>query len=359
MKTINGVSPAVSATWIWITLIVFVLVYVVFAVVDGVLMIRYGAQEPGARAKMTRGGADRRRRRAGGRRAPGPDLLGGRRGLADLWFIIIAFFWTGFFILEGFDLGVGVLHSVVGKTDLERRVAINSIGPFWDGNEVWLIVAGAGIFAAFPGLVRHHVLRPVPGAHAGDPGAHRPGRVLRVPGQVDDPPVAGRLDWTSPSAASCSRCCSASALGDLLAGLPINSERRLHRLLLRPAHRLRRVGRRDPAGLAAARRHVPQPQDHGRGAGRARGSPDRSPGSRCPPCSASPSGPTSDPAVAYLPGPPFEVSAFLLVVAAASGMSDHAGWGFTATTAAIAATSAIFVPSTRTSWSRAPTAPTT
>jgi cytochrome d ubiquinol oxidase subunit II len=71
-------------------------------------------------------------------------------GLQILWFIIIAFFWTGFFVLEGFDLGVGSLHMVVGKTDVERRVAINSIGPFWDGNEVWLIVAGAGMFAAFP-----------------------------------------------------------------------------------------------------------------------------------------------------------------------------------------------------------------
>src|SRR5215469_14558528 len=72
-------------------------------------------------------------------------------GLQVVWYVIIAFFWTGFFILEGFDLGVGVLHMVVGRTDIERRVAINSIGPFWDGNEVWLIVAGASMFAAFPG----------------------------------------------------------------------------------------------------------------------------------------------------------------------------------------------------------------
>ena len=54
-------------------------------------------------------------------------------------------------MLEGFDFGVGMLHRVVGRTDVERRVAINSIGPFWDGNEVWLIVGGAAIFAAFPG----------------------------------------------------------------------------------------------------------------------------------------------------------------------------------------------------------------
>jgi cytochrome bd ubiquinol oxidase subunit II len=71
-------------------------------------------------------------------------------GLQVFWFIVVAFFWVGFFVLEGFDLGVGALHMVVGKTDVERRVAINTIGPFWDGNEVWLIVAGAGTFAAFP-----------------------------------------------------------------------------------------------------------------------------------------------------------------------------------------------------------------
>lgn len=71
--------------------------------------------------------------------------------LANVWFIIIAIFWVGFFVLEGFDLGVGALHRFVGKDDVERRVAINSIGPFWDANEVWLIVGGAAIFAAFPG----------------------------------------------------------------------------------------------------------------------------------------------------------------------------------------------------------------
>ena len=70
--------------------------------------------------------------------------------LSDLWFLIIAVLWTGYFVLEGFDLGVGVLHRWIGSDDTERRLAVNSIGPFWDGNEVWLIVGGAGIFAAFP-----------------------------------------------------------------------------------------------------------------------------------------------------------------------------------------------------------------
>ena len=71
--------------------------------------------------------------------------------LDTLWSVIIAIFWVGFFVLEGFDFGVGVLHMIVGRTETERRVAINTIGPFWDGNEVWLIVAGAATFAAFPG----------------------------------------------------------------------------------------------------------------------------------------------------------------------------------------------------------------
>jgi cytochrome d ubiquinol oxidase subunit II len=67
-----------------------------------------------------------------------------------LWFVIVAVFWTGFFVLEGFDFGVGLLHAAVGRDEGERRQALSAIGPFWDGNEVWLIVAGAAMFAAFP-----------------------------------------------------------------------------------------------------------------------------------------------------------------------------------------------------------------
>ncbi len=71
--------------------------------------------------------------------------------LETFWFIVVAFFWTGFFVLEGFDFGVGVLHTFVGRNAAERETALSAIGPFWDGNEVWLIVAGAAMFAAFPG----------------------------------------------------------------------------------------------------------------------------------------------------------------------------------------------------------------
>ncbi len=71
--------------------------------------------------------------------------------LTTLWFIIIAFLFIGYFVLEGFDFGVGMLMPFLGKNDTQRRIIINTIGPHWDGNEVWLITAGAGMFAAFPG----------------------------------------------------------------------------------------------------------------------------------------------------------------------------------------------------------------
>lgn len=67
-----------------------------------------------------------------------------------VWFVLIGVLYTGYFILEGFDLGVGILHPFVAKTDTERRSVINTIGPHWDGNEVWLITAGGATFAAFP-----------------------------------------------------------------------------------------------------------------------------------------------------------------------------------------------------------------
>jgi cytochrome d ubiquinol oxidase subunit II len=70
--------------------------------------------------------------------------------LNTLWFIFIAILYSGFFVLEGFDFGVGILMPFLGKNDVQRRTIINTIGPHWDGNEVWLITAGGATFAAFP-----------------------------------------------------------------------------------------------------------------------------------------------------------------------------------------------------------------
>jgi cytochrome bd ubiquinol oxidase subunit II len=144
-------------------------------------------------------------------------------GLVPFWFIIIAFFWTGFFTLEGFDFGVGMLHDLVGTDDASRRAAINTIGPLWDGNEVWLIVAGAAMFAAFPGwyatmfsalnlalvlLLGALIVRGLAFEYRGKRDSARWRRtwdVLLTVGSLVAPLLIG------------------VALGDLLHGLPVNS----------------------------------------------------------------------------------------------------------------------------------------
>jgi cytochrome d ubiquinol oxidase subunit II len=70
--------------------------------------------------------------------------------LPDLWFVVIAFFWSGYFLLEGFDFGVGMLLPFLPRDEDEREQMLRSIGPVWDGNETWLVVAGGATFAAFP-----------------------------------------------------------------------------------------------------------------------------------------------------------------------------------------------------------------
>ncbi|MFO7680668.1 MAG: cytochrome d ubiquinol oxidase subunit II [Chloroflexota bacterium] len=67
-----------------------------------------------------------------------------------IWFILFVVIIAGYLILDGFDLGVGILHPFVAKNDHERRISLNSIGPIWDGNEVWLVLGGGALFAAFP-----------------------------------------------------------------------------------------------------------------------------------------------------------------------------------------------------------------
>ncbi|MGD0374456.1 MAG: cytochrome d ubiquinol oxidase subunit II [Streptosporangiaceae bacterium] len=143
--------------------------------------------------------------------------------LVPFWFIVITVLWMGFFVLEGFDFGVGMLHGAVGKDEAGRRAAINTIGPLWDGNEVWLIVAGAAMFAAFPGwyatlfsgfylalvlLLASLIVRGVSFEYRGKRDAIRWRRtwdVLLTAGSVAAPLLIG------------------VALGDLLHGLPINS----------------------------------------------------------------------------------------------------------------------------------------
>ncbi len=71
-------------------------------------------------------------------------------GLAAFWFGLIGLLWAGYFLLEGFDFGVAMVSPLVSRSDNDRRICINAVGPVWDGNEVWLLVAGGATFAAFP-----------------------------------------------------------------------------------------------------------------------------------------------------------------------------------------------------------------
>ena len=70
--------------------------------------------------------------------------------LQSIWFFLWGLLWALFFMTDGFDFGIGILYPFLGKSDYDKRVMINSIGPLWDGNEVWLITAGGVTFAAFP-----------------------------------------------------------------------------------------------------------------------------------------------------------------------------------------------------------------
>jgi cytochrome d ubiquinol oxidase subunit II len=143
--------------------------------------------------------------------------------LNNIWYVIIAIFWVGFFVLEGFDFGVGMLHSFVGHDDVERRIAVNSIGPTWDGNEVWLIVAGAAIFAAFPSwyatmfstfylallvVLLALIVRGVSFEF------HR---------KIDNPRWRSAWRWSLTLGSLFIPLLLGTALGDLLHGLPINS----------------------------------------------------------------------------------------------------------------------------------------
>ena len=183
--------------------------------------------------------------------------------LHTLWFILLAVLWVGFFVLEGFDFGVGALHTIVGRTDTERRVAINTIGPWWDGNEVWLIVAGAGTFAAFPGWYAtmfsalYLALLLVLAALIAR------GVAFEFKGKSEDPRWRTTWTWCMTIGSLLIPLLVGVGLGDLLVRPADRLRPQLHRQLLRTAHPVRPVDRPDAAGaLPAARRDLPEAENH-------------------------------------------------------------------------------------------------
>ncbi|MEV0801088.1 cytochrome d ubiquinol oxidase subunit II [Kribbella sp. NPDC050281] len=145
-------------------------------------------------------------------------------GLPELWFVIIAILWTGFFVLEGFDFGVGVLHRVLGRTDRERRVVINTIGPFWDGNEVWLVVGGAGIFAAFPDWYASWFSASYLAVLLLLVALIMRGVSFEFRGKVDTHGWRRLWSGTLTTGSLLAPLVLGIALGDLIAGLPINAD---------------------------------------------------------------------------------------------------------------------------------------
>ena len=212
--------------------------------------------------------------------------------LETFWFIVVAFFWTGFFVLEGFDFGVGVLHTIVGRDEAGRRTALKAIGPFWDGNEVWLIVAGAAMFAAFPawyatlfsGLYLALLLILV--------ALMARGASFEFREKVSSPRWQRTWTWATTLGSGALPLLFGIGLGGMVAGLPDRRRRRVQRRRDRHVHRLRRLDRAHAAvAVGPARRDVPRAQDRRPGA-RALRAPSAcaSAWSRSPCRSASPSG---------------------------------------------------------------------
>jgi cytochrome d ubiquinol oxidase subunit II len=143
--------------------------------------------------------------------------------LNNIWFVIVAIFWVGFFVLEGFDFGVGMLHSFVGHDDVERRIAVNTIGPVWDGNEVWLVVAGAAIFAAFPSWYATMFSTFYLALLLALVALIMRGVSFEYQRKIDNPRWRSLWRWSLTIGSLLVPLLLGTALGDLLHGLPIDS----------------------------------------------------------------------------------------------------------------------------------------
>ncbi len=143
--------------------------------------------------------------------------------LHTIWFVIIAVFWVGFFVLEGFDFGVGALHALVGRTESERGLALSTIGPWWDGNEVWLVVAGAGTFAAFPGWYATMFSALYLALLLVLAALMARGVALEFKGKREDARWRGSWRWALTVSCLLIPLLLGVGLGDLLNGLPIDS----------------------------------------------------------------------------------------------------------------------------------------
>ncbi len=110
--------------------------------------------------------------------------------LRVIWWGLLGVLLIGFALTDGFDMGVGALLPFVGKTDVERRVAINTVGPVWEGNQVWFILGGGAIFAAWPPLYAVSLLGLLPCDVCHPCGLHRAAGGVQIPLQARRPALA-------------------------------------------------------------------------------------------------------------------------------------------------------------------------
>lgn len=147
--------------------------------------------------------------------------------LNEFWFILITILFIGFFVLEGFDFGVGIVSRFLGKTDQEKRLYINTIGPYWDANEVWLITAGGAMFAAYPHwyatmfsgfyiplvfMLLALILR---------------GVSFEFRGKVDNPKWRNTWDWTLWIGSLLPPILWGVVLANFMTGMPINQDKEM------------------------------------------------------------------------------------------------------------------------------------
>ncbi len=190
--------------------------------------------------------------------------------LQALWFILICVLWIGYFVLEGFDFGVGMLLRKLGHTNADRRAIIHSIGPVWDGNEVWLITAGGATFAAFPMwyatlfsgfylalflILLALIVR---------------GVSFEFWGKSDDPRWRAGWEWATVVSSFLAALLWGVAWANIVRGVPIDARAGVHRRPVHAAEPVRAARRRDDrAAVPRPRRDLPQPA-HRRRPARAR-----------------------------------------------------------------------------------------
>ena len=152
LKTSDARSPLVSSGEIILRLVGYTLLYGVILVIGGRLFLQGDRQGPEPEPAEGPEPPDARRRRQTSCSPTESELrMRDPNFLQTLWFLLIAVLWIGYFVLEGFDFGVGMLLRFLGRDQAEKRMIVHTIGPVWDGNEVWLLTAGGATFAAFPG----------------------------------------------------------------------------------------------------------------------------------------------------------------------------------------------------------------